>query len=201
MGRLRDVLRLFVPGATAFLVGGCVTAFGLVATRLASGSLGTSLYTWTSVFGVLLTGLVLGGYLGGRFADRFHVRRTLAVLFGLSSAACVAAIVLNNLANHWLWPWQVSWPCHVLLHVSAVFLIPSLLLGAVIPVIAKMALNAGPTLGRAAGVLCAWGAAGSIVGMSLTSFYLVPSYGCTAIVWLIGAALFIVLKSLGLVQV
>ncbi|HPY51411.1 MAG TPA: fused MFS/spermidine synthase [Sedimentisphaerales bacterium] len=189
MGRLRDVLRLFVPGATAFLVGGCVTAFGLVATRLASGSLGTSLYTWTSVFGVLLTGLVLGGYLGGRFADRFHVRRTLAVLFGLSSAACVAAIVLNNLANHWLWPWQVSWPCHVLLHVSAVFLIPSLLLGAVIPVIAKMALNAGPTLGRAAGVLCAWGAAGSIVGMSLTAFYLVPSYGCTAIVWLIGAAL------------
>jgi len=189
MGRLRDVLRLFVPGATAFLVGGCVTAFGLVATRLASSSLGTSLYTWTSVFGVLLAGLVLGGYLGGRFADRFHVRRTLAVLFGLSSAACVAAIVLNNLANHWLWPWQVSWPCHVLLHVSAVFLIPSLLLGAVIPVIAKMALNAGPTLGRAAGVLCAWGAAGSIVGMSLTAFYLVPSYGCTAIVWLIGAAL------------
>jgi tetratricopeptide (TPR) repeat protein/predicted membrane-bound spermidine synthase len=189
MSKVRDVLRLLVPSATVFFLGGCVTALGLVASRLVAGSLGASLYTWTSIFGIVLAGLAIGGYLGGRIADRFHVRRALAVLFGLSSAACVAVIVLNNLASQWLWPWKLSWPHHVFLHVSLVFLVPSLLLGAIAPAVAKMALSRGPVLGRAAGVLCAWGAAGSIAGMSLTGFYLIPSYGCIAIVWMVGAAL------------
>lgn len=189
MGKLRDVLRVFVPSATVFLTSGCVMALGLVAVRLAAGSVGTSLYTWTSVFGVTLAGLALGGCFGGRIADRFHARRALAVLFGLSSAACVAVIVLNNLVGCWLWLWRLSWPFHVFLHVCLVFLLPSLLLGAAVPVIAKMALNPGPTLGRAAGVFCAWGAAGGIAGMLLTGFYLIPSYGCSAVIWLIGTAM------------
>ncbi len=189
MGKLRDVLRLFVPSATVFLTSGCVMALGLIAARLAAGSVGTSRYTWTSIVGVVLAGLALGGYLGGRIADRFHARRALAVLFGLSSAACVAIILLHNLASHWVWLWRLNWPCHVFLHVCLVFLLPSLLLGAVVPVIAKMTLNPGPALGHAAGVFCAWGAAGGIAGLLLTGFYLIPSYGCIAVIWLIGAAM------------
>ncbi len=189
MGKRRDVLGLFVPSATIFFLGGAVMTLGLVAARLAAGSLGASLYTWTSIVGVVLGGISLGSYVGGRLSDRFHPRRTLAVLFGLSSAACVAVIVVNNLIGRWSWLWGLSWPTHVLLHIAFLLLAPSLLLGAVAPVAARMAPSCGPTFGRTAGVLCAWGAAGAIAGTFLTGFYLVPTYGCIAMIWIVGAAL------------
>ncbi len=189
MGKLRDVLGLFVPSATIFFLGGVVMTLGLVAVRLAAASLGASLYTWTSIVGVILGGIALGSYLGGRLSDRYHPRRTLAVLFGLSSAACVAVIVVNNLIGQWSWLWGLSWPTHVFLHVALLLLAPSLLLGAVAPAVVRMAPSCGPTFGRTAGVLCAWGAAGAVAGAFVTGFYLVPTYGCIAMVWIVGAAL------------
>ncbi len=60
----------------------------LVASRLIARYLGSSLYTWSAVIGVVLTGITIGNYLGGRrIADRFHARKALAGLFAISSAA------------------------------------------------------------------------------------------------------------------
>lgn len=190
MGKVRDVLRIFVPSVTAFFLGGIVMALGLVISRLVATALGTSIYTWTSIVGILLAGLSVGGFLGGRIADRYHARRLLAVLFGLSSAACVAVITLHNLlASHGAWLWRLNWPGHVFLHVGAMLFLPSVLLGAVAPALAKLALRQGADLGRAVGILCAAGAAGSAAGMLLTGFWLIPSYGTIAIIWMLGAAL------------
>ncbi len=189
MGRVRDVLRIFVPSVTAFFLGAVVAALGLVASRLVAGALGSSLYTWTSIVGILLAGLSFGSYLGGRGADRYHVRRALAALFGLASAACVATIMFNHLLAAWSWPWRLSWSAHVLLHTGLLLFVPSLLLGATAPLVLKMALNQAPAPGRAVGVLGAWGAAGSVVGVFLTGFHLIPNYGSLAMIWMIGAAL------------
>lgn len=189
MSKLRDVLGVFVPSATVFFLGGAIMALGLVVMRLVGASLGTSLHTWTSIIGIGLGGMAFGSYAGGRVADRYHPRRALAVLFGLASAACVAVIVLNTLANRWLWLWGLSWPVQTLVHAAVLLLIPSLLLGAMVPMTARMTAGHGPTFGRAAGGLCAWGAAGAIAGTYATGFYLVPAYGCIAMIWIIGAAL------------
>ncbi len=189
MGKIRDVLRIFVPSATAFFLGTVVAALGLVASRLVAAALGSSFYTWTSILGILLAGLSCGSYLGGRTADRYHLRRALAALFALASAACVATIMFNHLLAAWSWPWRLSWPAHVLLHTALLLFVPSLLLGATAPLVLKMALNQTPTPGRAVGVLGAWGAAGSVVGVILTGFRLIPSYGSLAMIWMIGAAL------------
>jgi hypothetical protein len=54
----------------------------LVAARLIARYLGSSLYTWTAVIGVVLGGITLGNYLGGRVADSYPARRSLAGLFG-----------------------------------------------------------------------------------------------------------------------
>ncbi len=189
MGKLRDVLGVFVPSATVFFLGGAIMALGLVVVRLAGASLGTSLHTWTSIIGIGLGGMAFGSYAGGRIADRYHPRRVLAVLFGLASAACVAVIVLNTLVTRWLWLWELSWPVQALVHAAALLLVPSVLLGAIVPVTVRMTPGHGPTFGRAAGGLCAWGAVGAIVGMYATGFYLVPAYGCIAMIWIIGAAL------------
>jgi len=189
MGTLKGILRMLVPGATAFFTGGCLMVLELVAVRLVARALGSSLYTWTAILGVVLSGICVGNSVGGRLADRYHVRRLLAVLLGLSSAACVSIVVLNNLVGRWAWLWELSWPAHVFVHVSLVFLVLSMLLGMIGPAVAKLALDQGLSPGRTMGTIYAWGAAGSLTGLLLAGFFLIPHYGSIAIIWLTGAAL------------
>src|SRR5918912_436581 len=55
----------------------CTLILELVAGRILAPFIGVSLYTWTSIIGVVLAGISLGNYLGGRIADRWPQRRTL----------------------------------------------------------------------------------------------------------------------------
>ena len=182
---------MLLPSATVFFSSGCIMILELVASRLVARDLGSSLYTWTSIIGVVLAGISIGNYLGGRVADRYHARRALAVLFGLSSAACIGIVVQNNIVGDWTWLWQLSWPKHVFIHVSLVFLVPSTLLGMISPVVAKMALDQGLATGRTIGNIYAWGAAGSIAGTFFAGFFLIAQFGTTVIIWSIGAAMLV----------
>lgn len=189
MSTLRGMLRMLVPSVTIFFASGCIVVLELVAARLVARDLGSSLYTWTAILGVVLAGLCVGTYGGGRAADRYQARRALAVLFGLSSAACVGVVVLNHAVGRWLWLWRLHWPVHVSFHVALVFLWPAVLLGAIGPVVAKMALDRNLGTGRTVGTLQAWAAAGAIVGVFLAGYFLIPRYGCVAIIWALGAGL------------
>ena len=175
MSKSRSFLSILIPSATVFFSSGCIMVLELVAGRLISRHLGSSLYTWTSVIGVVLLGITIGNYLGGRIADRFPARKALAVLFAISSVACVVIVLLNNLVGGRIWLWKFSWPMQVFSHVFLVFFIPSALLGMISPVVAKMALDKGLPTGRTVGDIYAFGAAGSIVGTFLTGFYLMAT--------------------------
>ena len=177
---------LVIPCATVFISSFCIMVIELVAGRILARYLGSSLYTWTSVIGVVLAGITIGNYIGGRLADRFTPKKTLSVLFAISAIACVATIILNNLIGQWTWLWQFSWPVRTFLHVSFVFLVPSTLLGTISPVVAKMALEQGLPTGRTVGDIYAWGAAGSIVGTFVAGYYLIAVMGTIAIIWLMG---------------
>jgi tetratricopeptide (TPR) repeat protein/MFS family permease len=180
---------MVVPSATVFFSSGCLVVLELVASRLVARELGSSVYTWTAIVSVVLAGLALGLYGGGRIADRCHARRALAVVFGLASAACVATVVLDNLLGHWLGLWRLGWPGHVLVHVGIIFPLPAALLGAIGPIAVKMALERGLPAGRATGAVYAWAAAGGAVGVLLTGFLLIPALGSATLLWLLGAAL------------
>ena len=189
MGKSRNFLSIAVPSGTVFLSSFCIMVLELVAARLIAKHLGSSLYTWTAVIGIVLAGITIGNYLGGRIADRFQARKALAVLFALSSAACVVTVILNNLVGQWIWLWQFSWPMRVFSHVSLVFLIPSTLLGTISPVVAKMALERGLPTGRTVGDIYAWGAAGSIAGTFAAGYFLIAAMGTVAIIWTVGGVL------------
>lgn len=189
MSRSGSFFSILIPGATVFLSSACIMVLELVAGRLIARHLGSSLYTWTSVIGVVLAGITIGNYLGGRIADRFHPTKTLSVLFGIASLTCVTTVVLNNLVGGWLFLWYISWPVRVFTHVTLVFLIPSTLLGTISPVVAKMALDRGLPTGRTVGDIYACGAAGSIVGTFLAGFCLIAAMGTIAIIWTIGIVL------------
>ncbi|MBN1506104.1 MAG: fused MFS/spermidine synthase, partial [Sedimentisphaerales bacterium] len=213
MSRFRGSLRMVVPSVTVFFSSGCLGLLMLTGFRLVARHLGSSLYTWTAVIATVLVGVAAGNYLGGRMAARYHSRRTLSVLFGLSSAACVTIVIVNNLAGEWLGLWRLSWPMHVFIHTSLVFLFPSCLMGAIIPVAAKTAMEKGMVagsqagdvgttpeavaipfassgeVGRVVGTVYAWSAAGAIAAIVLGGFLLIPATGNTAVLWLLGAAM------------
>jgi len=180
---------MFVPIATVFVSSGCIMMLELVAGRLAARHIGSSLYTWTSVIGVVLAGIALGNYLGGRMAERFAAGRILAALFAVCSGASVSAIILNNLAAQWTFLWRFGLPVHVLSHIGIVFFIPSTVLGMVSPVVVKTALQLGLARGRTVGDIYAAGAAGSIAGTFLAGYWLIAALGPSNALWVIAAVL------------
>jgi len=180
---------LIVPSITVFISSFCIMVLELVAARLIAKHLGSSLYTWTAVIGVVLAGISLGNYVGGRIADRFAARKALSVLFAISSVTCVVTVIVNNLVGGWTSLWHLSWPGRVFTHVFLVFMLPSALLGTISPVAAKMALDRGLPSGRTVGDIYAWSAVGSIAGTFAAGYYLIPAMGTISIVWTIGGIL------------
>lgn len=189
MTKNKGFLTILVVSSTVFFSNACIMIVELVASRLIAKHLGSSLYTWTSIIGIVLAGIAIGNYTGGRLADRYHPRKTLSLLFCLASVACVTIVLLNNLIGEWMWLWYLSWPVRVFTHVTLVFLLPSILLGTISPVAATMALKSGLPTGRTVGEIYAWGTAGSIAGTFLAGFYLIATLGTIDIIWLIAAAL------------
>jgi MFS family permease len=188
---LRTLRFLFIPCATVFISSFCIMVLELVAGRIIARFLGSSLYTWTSVIGIVLAGITIGNYVGGQLADRFKPVRVLAVLFAACAVACLVTIVANNLIGNFTWLWQFNWPTRILLHVTAVFLLPSALLGTISPVVAKMALERGLPTGRTVGDIYAWGAAGSIAGTFAAGYYLIALMGTISIIWAVAAVMIV----------
>ncbi|MCA9752303.1 MAG: fused MFS/spermidine synthase [Gemmatimonadetes bacterium] len=179
----------WIPQATVFASSFCIMVLELVAGRLISRHLGSSLYTWTSVIGVVLAGIAIGNWIGGLIADRRPAKPTLATLFLLSSLTCVVVLVMNHLVGSWSALWALPWPLQVGLHVAIVFLVPSVVLGTISPVAAKMALDQGRETGRTIGGVYAWGVVGSIAGTFATGFWLVALFGTSSVVWGVAAVL------------
>lgn len=182
-------LAWIIPNATVFVSSACIMAIEIVAGRIISRHLGASIYTWTSVIGIVLAGIAVGNYLGGRIADRHSSKQTLAKMFMAAAAAAVAIIWLDNLAADFSTLWMLAWPVRVACHVAIAFFIPTAVLGMISPIVAKMALDLGRAKGRTIGDIYAWGVIGSIVGTFLAGFYLIAALGTKGLVWSVAGAL------------
>lgn len=181
--------QLFGFNLLVFMSSVCVMTLELTASRLIGKHVGSSLYTWTSVIGVVLAGITIGNSLGGWLADRYERARTLAWMFLLSSIACASVLWLDQLVAGMPRPESMSWPAWVLTVVALMFLVPAVLLGTTSPLVASMALERSSRLGTTVGNVYAWGAFGSIVGTFLTGFYLIDQFGTRAIIGMTAAAL------------
>ena len=187
--RTKHFARLAVLCAMVFTASACIMILEITAGRIISRYLGSSLYTWTAVIGVVLAGISIGNYAGGRIADRHNPRLALSLLFALAAAGCLTVLPVNTWAGHSTFLSGLSWPARIFVHVSLTFTFPALILGAISPIVAKVALTQGLTTGRTVGIIYALGTAGTICGTFLTGFYLIPMMDITLIVYSTGAML------------
>lgn len=160
----------------------CVMVLELTASRLIAKHVGSSLYTWTSVIGVVLAGITIGNFIGGWMADRMNREKILGRLFLLASVASFSVLWLDQLVAGRPRPDDVGWPVWVFMTVAEMFFLPALALGTISPVVASIALDRSEYTGSTVGNVYAWGAFGSIVGTFLTGFWLIDVFGTRMII-------------------
>jgi spermidine synthase len=161
----------------------------LVAARILAPHIGVSLYTWTSIIGVILAGIALGNYLGGKVADRRPSPYLLSAMFlfgGLLTALTLPAIRVVTF-NGWFDGLPVMWS--FMLKTSCVFFLPAVVLSMVSPMVIKLSLGDLGRAGGTVGTVYAFSTAGAILGTFMTGFYLILWMGTNRIIWLVGAAL------------
>jgi len=185
--RLRQ--RLWFPSALVFLSSGCIMVIELVASRLIAPRVGVSLYTWTSVIGVILAGISIGNYIGGRLADRYASSALLGLVFALASLSTLSILWLNNDLHELRIPAHAPFAVYILVYIAGVFLLPSLVLGCVSPIIVKLSLKNLQRTGRTVGKIYAWSSVGSIAGTFLTGFVLISALGTKTTVMMVAGLL------------
>ena len=111
--------------ALVFMTSVCVMVLELTASRLIAKHVGSSLYTWTSVIGVVLAGITIGNFLGGWLADRFAPGKLLNWLFLAASVLCLSVLWLDGLMVDRARPEGWQWPTWVVWVVGIVFFFPN----------------------------------------------------------------------------
>ncbi len=172
-----------------FIASGCTLILEIVAGRIVAPYVGVSIYTWTSVIGVVLAGISLGNFAGGLTADRWGSRITLGVVLIAGGLASLAILPLIFAVTTYTYPPGFSLVAKIVLMTAVVFLPPSFILGMVSPVVIKLTLADLTHTGGIVGRIYACSTFGSIVGTFLTGFVLIASFGTRWIVLWVGVVL------------
>lgn len=188
--RARDTLqrgiqayRSSILPCAVFITGACVLIIELIATRILSPFFGNTIYTVSSIVGVVLAALSIGYYAGGRLSDRWPNNK---LFFALIAAGGISTLLLQAISLSVL-PYfgrTLSLSSGPLIASSILFLLPSLLLGMLSPFAIKLQHVVTPEkgIGTVAGEMFFWSTLGSIAGSLSTGFVLTPHFGVDHIV-------------------
>jgi spermidine synthase len=165
----------------------------LTASRVLAPSFGNTLYTWTSLIGVVLVALSVGYYAGGRLADRYPTPKTLLHLIS-AAALCVLAVpvlsgwVVAMLASEGQDVDLILGPLYAAL---LLFAVPGCLLGTVTPFCIKLLSQQthNSRVGTSAGTIAMLSTVGSVLGTFGAGFFLIPAVGTRSIFVVVGLCL------------
>ncbi|MBB4301947.1 putative membrane-bound spermidine synthase [Rhodobium orientis] len=166
--------------AAEFLVSAAGLVVEIVAGRMLAPYVGMSLYSWTAVIAVVLAGLTIGHWVGGRLAEREERAIALGIAAALALAAVATALalpLLQALSGPILGSAGTSVLGLVVL-AAVLFLVPSFMVGVPAPALTKIAIDRAPhAAGRALGRMYAAGALGAIAGTLLAGYLFISWLG------------------------
>lgn len=171
---------LFLLLAAEFLVSAAGLIVEIVAGRMLAPYVGMSLYTWTAVIAIVLLGLTLGHWYGGRLAERPTPAIARGIAISLAFAALSTAAILpllRWLSEPVLAGFGASVPGIVALSIL-LLLLPSFFVGVPAPALTKIAIDTVPDqTGRVLGRMYAAGALGAIAGTLLAGYLFISWLG------------------------
>lgn len=173
-----------------FIASFCTLVIEMVAGRILAPFVGVSIYTWTSIIGVILAGISIGAFIGGKLVDRFPTRKTLGWLLLISGATALMIIPLTHIVASYRFP--VSLMLRIFLVTSIIFFIPGCVLGTISPVVVRLTLKSLENAGNVIGKIYALSTLGAIIGTFVTGFFLISWMGTRTIILSMGIILLIV---------
>lgn len=181
------------------LTGTAVLIIEITATRMLAPFFGNSVFTISSVIGIVLAALGLGYYAGGALADRKPSERWFFSLIAVAGFS----VLLLQLCNAVLLPriaYKLSLIDGPLIVSLLMFFLPALFLAMLSPFAITLlhARGAGERVGHASGLVFFWSTLGSIAGALGTGFVLIPRWGIGDVVVGVGSGL-VLLGAAGLV--
>lgn len=150
--------------------------------------LGSTTYALSTMLGTFMAGLAIGGFVGGRLADR---KKNLLMLFGLMELGIglfgvITIPLINSLP-------PVYYKIYKLFHLSpgiyfffqfllcaGIMLVPTTLMGATFPVVSKRITPELKEMGRDVGMAYSFNTFGAILGSIAAGFLLIPLVGVRA---------------------
>ena len=155
--------------------------YELVGSRVLAPYVGTSLFVWTSLIGIILGSLSLGYALGGRLADKKLSLGILSVILLIAGIFVGLTTVGNKLVLAIITDNIVDIRFSASLATIILFMPASVALGMVSPYVIRLHLSDLKSSGRVIGTLYALSTLGSIAGTFLAGFWLIPFFGTTRI--------------------
>jgi len=168
-----------------FIVGAAVLTFELIAARIVTPYIGSTIYTWTSIIGVILAALAVGYWYGGKFADKR--RNHDDIVFLLLGAAFLLLLVNISKDQVMLMVVEQGLPPQIEAFLAGIllFALPTVLLGAISPYLTRLSITSIKTSGQRVARMSAFGTIGSLLGTFLTGYVLFGFLGTKSILsWL-----------------
>ena len=184
-----------------FVAGTAAMSLEFAASRLLTPVFGSTIYTWGSLIGVILAGLSLGYFVGGKLADKKpSIAKLCSIIFSaglyILLIPFVSSAIIEFASNAFPSPQDSQYGS--LLATTALLITPTFLLGIISPYAVKLATGTLSRLGNIAGNYYALSTIGSIVGTFLTVFVLIPSFEIRSILFALGSILLAFASVIGL---
>ncbi len=182
MTKIKNIL----PELIAFFAWAGVMVFEILGSRVVGPYIGNSLFVWTSLIALILWALSYGNYQGGKIADRsadLHVISFILLLVSISLVILVIVkdpVLLNisslfpdvRISSIWI-AFFLFWPT-------------SFLLGLLSPIITKIRLTHMESSWSVVWKIWSIATIGSIIGTMGAWFVLIPFFGVTELIILLG---------------
>lgn len=166
-----------------FVSGALGVAYEVIWTRLLRLVFGSTVQATSAVLTLFMAGMAIGSFLIGRLADfrkdPLRIYALLELLTGLYAFLLPGLLSLSASLNTAITvgfspPWSGILR---LLLCGAVLIVPCSLMGATLPVMARLCTREKDAIGRTSGALYAINTFGAVCGAFLTGFFLIPSLG------------------------
>src|ERR671917_1355357 len=184
-----------------FVAGMASMSLEFAASRILIPVFGSSIYTWGSLIGVILTGLSIGYHVGGKLADKNpnFIKLCLAV-FSAGLYIIFIPLIAPTITSAFIQFFVSDSQYASLFAVFTLLIVPTFLLGIVSPYAIKLATRRLAELGNVSGNLYSLSTIGSIVGTFLTVFILIPTFEINYIIFGLGVTLMVFSSLFGLAR-
>ena len=178
-----------------FITGASVTALEMIASRFFAPYFGASIFVWANVIGVVLIGLAVGYWQGGKLADKHPFPKVLFFITAASGFLTTFIPFFLDIFLKLVSPGETFGHFFLSIIISSffatsfLFLAPIILLGMVSPFAARVMVKDIKAAGETIGSLYAFSTIGSVLGIFGSSFYLIPYIGSRTSILAIGIIL------------